>query len=288
MTGPAATDARVATLLEALPYIRRFAGRTVVVKYGGAAMAAADLRAAFAQDVVLLKLCGLNPVVVHGGGPEITALLDRLGVPTAWKDGLRITDAATMEVAKMVLVGKVNAELVALFAAHGARAVGLSGDDGGLVVARPAGDPELGQVGEVEAVRTDLLTSLAGAGYVPVVASVALDEAGASYNLNADTVAAAIAVALRADKVVFLTDVPGLLADPADPASRVSEATADDLATLPVSGGMVPKVRACRDALAGGVGAAHILDGRQPHVLLLELFTDAGVGTKIVGDESRH
>lgn len=288
MTGPAATDARVATLLEALPYIRRFAGRTVVVKYGGAAMAAADLRAAFAQDVVLLKLCGLNPVVVHGGGPEITALLDRLGVPTAWKDGLRITDAATMEVAKMVLVGKVNAELVALFAAHGARAVGLSGDDGGLVVARPAGDPELGQVGEVEAVRTELLTSLAGAGYVPVVASVALDEAGASYNLNADTVAAAIAVALRADKVVFLTDVPGLLADPADPASRVSEATADDLAALPVSGGMVPKVRACRDALAGGVGAAHILDGRQPHVLLLELFTDAGVGTKIVAGEPGH
>jgi acetylglutamate kinase len=275
----------VATLLEALPYIREFHGRTVVIKYGGAAMVDPALREDFARDVVLLKYVGLAPVVVHGGGPEITAYMERLGLPVQFVDGLRVSDPATVEVAKMVLVGKVNKDIVLRLTRHGQPAVGLSGDDGLLLRATRQAAPggqDIGFVGRIEHVDVDVLRHVA-ADYIPVVASVGVDLEGHSYNVNADDAAAAVARALRAYKVIFLTDVPGWLRDPADPASVISEATADEVeAALPgLSGGMRPKLRACLEAIHGGVGHAHIVDGREPHSLLLELFTDAGTGTKI-------
>jgi acetylglutamate kinase len=278
----------VATLLEALPYIREFHGKTVVIKYGGAAMVEPALREEFARDVVLLKYVGMNPVVVHGGGPEITSYMRRLDLPVEFVDGLRVSDAATVEVAKMVLVGKVNKDIVLRLGRHGQPAVGLCGDDGLLFrasrQAAPSGQ-DIGFVGRIERVDVDVLRHVAQ-DYIPVVASVGADREGHSYNINADEAAGAVARALGAYKIMFLTDVAGWLRDPDDPASVVSEATAAEVqeALALVGGGMRPKLAACLDAIHGGVTFAHIVDGRVPHSLLLELFTDAGQGTKIGGE----
>jgi acetylglutamate kinase len=275
----------VATLLEALPYIRDFHGKTVVIKYGGAAMTDPELNEEFARDVVLLKYVGLNPVVVHGGGPDITRYMERLGMEVKFVDGLRVSDEATVEVAKMVLVGKQNKDIVLRINRHGQPAVGLCGDDGLLfTVAKQlaAEDTDIGFVGQIESVDAGVLLHIAE-DYIPVVASVGADRDGNSYNVNADAAAAAVAEALGAYKVIFLTDVEGWRADPDDPDSRISEATAAEVRErLPqVSGGMRPKLEACVHALESGVGNAHIVDGRQPHSLLLELFTDEGIGTKL-------
>jgi acetylglutamate kinase len=275
----------VATLLEALPYIRDFHSKTLVIKYGGAAMEDPDLREEFARDVVLLKCVGLNPIVVHGGGPDITSYMDRLGLPVRFVGGLRVSDPATVEVAKMVLVGKVNKEIVLRVSRHGQPAVGLCGDDGSLfrISRRTAPDGEdIGFVGSIERVNVDVLHHVA-LDYIPVIASVGADREGHSYNVNADEAAGAVAGALGAYKIVFLTDVPGWLADPEKPDSLIVQATASEVeARLPsLQGGMRPKLAACVDAIDGGVNSAHIIDGRIPHSLLLELFTDAGIGTKI-------
>ncbi len=275
----------VATLLEALPYIREFHGRTVVIKYGGAAMTDPALREEFARDVVLLKYVGLNPIVVHGGGPDITAYMERLGLPVEFVDGLRVSDADTVEVAKMVLVGKVNKDIVLRINRHGQPAVGLCGDDGLLFrAARQAspGGEDIGFVGRIEKVDTDVINHVAQ-DYIPVVASVGADREGHSYNINADEAAGRLARELGAYKVMFLTDVRGWLRDPADPESVITEAGADEVeaALQTIEGGMRPKLAACLDAIHGGVSHAHIVDGRVPHSLLLELFTDAGIGTKV-------
>jgi acetylglutamate kinase len=282
VSGPARD---VATILEALPYIREFHGKTIVIKYGGAAMVDPALQEEFARDVVLLKYVGLNPIVVHGGGPEITRYMERLGMKVEFVEGLRVSDADTVEVAKMVLVGKQNKDIVLLINRHGQPAVGLCGDDGLLFRVKKqllGGERDIGFVGEIEHVDVRVLNHIAE-DYIPVIASVGADADGHSYNVNADAAAAAVASALGAFKVVFLTDVEGWLGDPADPASRISEATAGELRErLPeVGGGMRPKLEACLGAVEGGVGAAHIIDGRLPHSLLLELFTDEGIGTKI-------
>jgi acetylglutamate kinase len=275
----------VGTLLEALPYIREFHGHTVVIKYGGAAMQDPGLREEFARDVVLLKYVGLNPIVVHGGGPDITAYMERLGLPVEFVGGLRVSDETTVEVAKMVLVGKVNTEIVLRINRHGQPAIGLCGDDGSLFrVSRRAapGGEDIGFVGRIERVDVDVLNHVSS-DYIPVIASVGADRDGHSYNVNADEAAGAVAGALGAYKVIFLTDVPGWLADPADPDSLIGQASTDRVrATLDtLEGGMRPKLQACLDAIGAGVSAAHILDGRLAHSLLLELFTDAGIGTKI-------
>ena len=282
MTAPARD---ITTLLEALPYIREFHGRTVVIKYGGAAMSDPALREDFARDVVLLKYVGLNPIVVHGGGPDITAYMQRLDMPVEFVGGLRVSDEDTVEIAKMVLVGKVNKDIVMRLNRHGQPAVGLSGDDGQLfrvsTMEGPGGE-DIGLVGKVERVDATVIHHIAE-DYIPVIASVGADRLGRSHNVNADEAAGAVARATGAYKVMFLTDVEGWLRDPADPGSIVSECGADEVeAALAVtSGGMRPKLQACIDAIHGGVSFAHIIDGRQPHSLLLELFTDAGVGTKI-------
>jgi acetylglutamate kinase len=275
----------VTTLLEALPYIREFHGKTVVIKYGGAAMTDPALKEEFARDVVLLKYVGMRPVIVHGGGPEITSLMERLNLPIEFVDGLRVSDAATVEVAKMVLVGKVNKDIVLLINRHGQPAVGLCGDDGLLFRAARQASPsgkDIGFVGRIERVDVDVLNHVAS-DYIPVVASVGADREGNSYNINADEAAGAVARALGAYKVIFLTDIAGWMRDRGDPSSLVSEATAEEVqAALPsVEGGMRPKLAACIEAIHGGVTHAHIVDGRVPHSLLLELFTDAGQGTKI-------
>ncbi len=275
----------VGTLLEALPYIREFHGKTVVIKYGGAAMEDPALREEFARDVVLLKYVGLNPIVVHGGGPEITAYMERLGMPVEFVGGLRVSNAETVEVAKMVLVGKVNKDIVLRLNRHGQPAVGLCGDDGLLFrVSRQAGPggEDVGFVGKIDRVDVDVLNHIAQ-DYIPVVASMGADREGNSYNVNADEAAGAVARALGAYKVIFLTDVDGWLRDPADPGSVISEAGADEVEEVldDIAGGMRPKLKACLDAIHGGVTFAHIVDGRVPHSLLLELFTDAGIGTKI-------
>ena len=275
----------VGTLLEALPYIREFHGKTIVVKYGGAAMVDPALREEFARDVVLLKYVGLNPVVVHGGGPEITEYMERLGLPVKFVGGLRVSDAQTVEVAKMVLVGKVNTDIVQRLGRHGQAAVGLSGDDGNLFrVSRQTapGGEDIGFVGRIDRVDVDVLEHIAQ-DYIPVIASVGADREGTSYNVNADEAAAAVARAMGAYKVMFLTDVEGWLRDPADPGSVISEAPTDEVeeALRDIHGGMRPKLQACVDAIHGGVTFAHIVDGRVPHSLLLELFTDAGIGTKV-------
>jgi acetylglutamate kinase len=275
----------VGTLLEALPYIREFHGKTVVIKYGGAAMTDASLKEEFARDVVLLKYVGMKPVVIHGGGPEISSYMRRLGLPIEFVDGLRVSSEATVEVAKMVLVGKVNKDIVLRLNRHGQPAVGLCGDDGLLFRAARQASPsgqDIGFVGRIERVDVDVLTHVAQ-DYIPVIASVGADREGNSYNINADEAAGAVARALGAYKVMFLTDVAGWLRDPEDPQSVVSEVGAEVVAdALPtVGGGMRPKLAACLDAINGGVSYAHIVDGRVPHSLLLELFTDAGQGTKI-------
>jgi acetylglutamate kinase len=275
----------IGTLLEALPYIREFHGKTVVIKYGGAAMDDPVLKEDFARDVVLLKYVGMNPVIVHGGGPEITNYMQRLDLEVEFVEGLRVSNPQTVEIAKMVLVGKVNKDIVLLLNRQGHPAVGISGDDGALFrVARQAAPSgrDIGFVGRIDHVNVTLLNQLA-TDYVPVVASVGADRDGTSYNINADEAAGAVARALRAYKVVFLTDVAGWLRDPEDPGSLVSQADTDGVeAALPgIEGGMRPKLQACLDALHGGVSYAHIVNGREPHSLLLELFTDAGQGTRI-------
>jgi acetylglutamate kinase len=275
----------VGTLLEALPYIREFHGKTVVIKYGGAAMEDEALREEFARDVVLLKYVGLNPIVVHGGGPEISAYMERLGLPVEFVGGLRVSSKDTVEVAKMVLMGKVNKEIVLRLNRHGQPAVGLCGDDGSLfrVSRRAAPDGEdIGFVGRIDRVNTDVIDHVAS-DYIPVIASVGADREGNSYNINADEAAGAVAGALGAYKVIFLTDVPGWLKDAQDPDSRIQRASAQDAReALPsLEGGMRPKLAACVEAIDSGVTAAHILDGRVAHSLLLELFTDEGIGTMI-------
>jgi acetylglutamate kinase len=275
----------VGTLLEALPYIRQFHGKTVVIKYGGAAMEDVALREEFARDVVLLKYVGLNPIVVHGGGPEITGYMERLGMPVEFVGGLRVSGEETVEVAKMVLVGKVNKEIVLRLNRHGQPAVGLCGDDGSLfqVGRRSApGGEDIGFVGRIERTNVGVINHISS-DYIPVIASVGADREGRSYNVNADEAAGAVAGALGAYKVVFLTDVAGWLGDPSDPASLIGQAGVDRVqeAMTSLEGGMRPKLEACVEAINHGVSAAHILDGRVPHSLLLELFTDAGIGTKI-------
>jgi acetylglutamate kinase len=273
----------VETLLEALPYIREFHGRTIVIKYGGAAMRDEELKEAFARDVVLLKYVGMNPIIVHGGGPEITHYMEKMGMEVKFVEGLRVSDAETVEVAKMVLLGKINSDILTRLNRHGQPAVGLGGEDGALFEVRPVGQSaDVGFVGEITNVNVDVIEHIAE-DYIPVIASVGTDREGASYNVNADEAAGKVAAALPAHKAIFLTDVDGWLKDPDDPESRISTATADEVraALDGIEGGMRPKLQACADAIAGGVEATHIVDGRRPHTLLLELFTDAGIGTKI-------
>ncbi len=284
------TDAlRVSVLSEALPYIQRFSGRRVVVKYGGAAMASADLRDAVYRDLVLLASVGVRPVVVHGGGPEINDWLGRLNIQPQFKAGLRVTTPETMDVVEMVLVGRVNKHIVNGINTVGGRAVGLCGSDGSLVVARTYDDGNHGLVGEVQAVDPAVLFPLLEAGYIPVISSVAADREGQAHNINADTVAGELAAALQAEKLILLTDTPGILRDRHDPASLIRQVTLagarELIAEGVVEGGMTPKTECCIRALAQGVGAAHIVDGRVPHALLLEVFTDAGIGTMVVGSE---
>jgi acetylglutamate kinase len=277
------SQTNVDTLLEALPYIREFHGRTVVIKYGGAAMLDEGLRDDFAADVVLLKYVGLNPVIVHGGGPEITRYMDKLGLEVRFHEGMRVSDAETVEVAKMVLVGKLNSEIVQRLNRAGQAAVGLAGEDGTLFEVTPAANAdEVGFVGSVERVDVDVLNHIA-ADYIPVIASSASDRSGQSYNVNADEAAGKVAAALGAYKAIFLTDVEGWLADPGDESSLISRASVVEVEeTLSgIDGGMRPKLQACVDAIRGGSQSAHIIDGRIPHSLLLELFTDAGIGTMV-------
>jgi acetylglutamate kinase len=280
---PQSAGGRVETLLEALPYIRDFHGRTVVIKYGGSAMGEETLREAFATDVVLLKYVGLKPVIVHGGGPDITRYMERLGMEVRFVEGLRVSDPETVEVAKMVLLGKVNSDIVRRLNRHGQPSVGLSGEDGTLFAIRPvANAAEVGYVGEIERVDVEVLNHIA-ADFIPVIASAGADRDGNAYNVNADAAAGKVAAALRAHKAIFLTDVPGWLADPAEESSLTSKASVAEVAAAldGVAGGMRPKLAACVEAISGGVGSAHIIDGRRPHSLLLELFTDAGIGTMV-------
>ncbi len=280
---------RVQVLSEALPYIQQFAGRTVVVKYGGAAMKNSTLKGQVIRDVVFLACVGLRPVVVHGGGPEINSWLDKLGIEPQFKNGLRVTDAATMDVVEMVLVGRVNKEIVSLINRAGGSAVGLCGLDGNLIKARPDGREGIGFVGEVTNMDVKILESLINSGYIPVVSSVAADETGQSYNINADTVAGELAAALGAEKLILLTDTAGILKDYKDPSTLIAKLDIQEarelIATGIVGGGMIPKVNCCVRSLAQGVRATHIIDGRVPHALLLEIFTDTGIGSMIVASE---
>jgi acetylglutamate kinase len=273
---------KAAILAEALPYIRAFSGKTVVVKYGGNAMSDLEL---FAQDVVLMRLVGMNPVVVHGGGPQISDLMRRLGKEPVFVDGLRVTDAETVDIVRMALLGKVNREVVGAINRHGDYAIGLSGEDAGLITVRQR-DPRLGFVGDVSAINTSVLVRQLSEEFIPVVASIGVDADGQAYNVNADTVAGAIAEALAAEKLVYLTNVPGLYGDLHDEESLISQISASELAAMLTGGslseGMVPKISSCVSALRNGVGRAHLLDGRIPHALLLECFTRQGVGTMVV------
>ena len=296
-----ADNRRAEILLEALPYIRRFSGKTIVIKFGGAAMANRELSKDFARDVVLLQYVGIKPVIVHGGGPQINKLLEDLKIPTQFVDGHRITDEASMDVVEMVLCGKINKEIVALINSEGGRAAGISGKDGNLAVAEPhelqrtndAGFQEtvsLGRVGRIskDRISPDIITTLEGNGYVPIIAPVAADEDGHSMNVNADTMAGAVASALKAEKLLLLTDTPGVLVD-GEPVTGLGPEDVDELKrTGKITGGMLPKVDCCLQALMYGVKRTHIVDGRVPHALLLEIFTDRGVGTLISNDFDRN
>ncbi|MGB7413957.1 MAG: acetylglutamate kinase [Thermosynechococcaceae cyanobacterium] len=276
---------RVQVLSEALPYIQAFAGKTIVVKYGGAAMKDETLKAEVIRDIVFMAAVGLKIVVVHGGGPEINLWLNKLGIEAQFKNGLRVTDAPTMDVVEMVLVGRVNKELVSLISQAGGAAVGICGKDGNLVMARPQGEAGIGFVGEVNAVNSDLISTLLDGGYIPIVSSVADDETGQPYNINADTVAGELAASLEAEKLILLTDTAGILQDAKDPSTLIPQLSIGEARSLIeteiVAGGMIPKVLCCVRSLAQGVNAAHIIDGQVPHALLLEIFTDAGVGSMI-------
>ncbi|HEY1639660.1 MAG TPA: acetylglutamate kinase [Streptosporangiaceae bacterium] len=309
---PSGALAKAATLIEALPWLERFHGQTVVIKYGGNAMTDDALRAAFAQDVVFLRYAGLQPVIVHGGGPQITAQLDRLGISSTFQAGLRVTTPEAMDVVRMVLTGQVNREVIGLINQHGPIAVGMSGEDAHLLTARrlqatvDGEQVDLGQVGEVETVNPGAVSALLADGRIPVISTVARGRDGEVLNVNADTAAAAVAVALGAAKLIVLTDVPGLYAswpgraaedgsadstvadgtaaDGTRPAEVISQLTATELADLlpGLSGGMIPKMQACLTAVRGGVPQAHVLDGRLPHAVLLEIFTDSGIGTMVI------
>jgi len=302
MTAELGPSERAAVLVEALPYILRFWGKVVVIKYGGNVLAPVDgepmaegsksseaeALASFAEDVVLMRSVGMLPVVIHGGGPQIGDLMERLGKVPEFRDGMRVTDAETLEIASMVLIGKVNREIVSAMNVHGSLAVGLSGDDAKMITAI-ARDASLGFVGDVEVVDPSILHRLLAEGIIPVVATIAGDTTGQTYNINADAVAGAIAAALHAEKLVCLTDVTGLRSDPDDPTSRLAQVSVDQLDEMVASGaasaGMIPKVEACARAVRAGVRRAHILDGRVPHALLLEVFSDRGVGTMIFRDD---
>ena len=279
-----APERRAQALVEALPYIQRFRGKVVVVKFGGNAMVDPSLSQTFAEDIVLLRSIGLKPVVVHGGGPQIGELLGRLGKESEFVDGLRVTDAETLDVARMVLVGKVGRDIVGAINVHGAYAVGLSGEDGGLITAAPR-SADLGFVGDIVDVNPGIVHRLLAEEMIPVVSTIGSDADGQAYNINADTVAGALAGALEAEKVIYLSDVPGLLTDVDDPSSIVARTTIEQahawIADGTISGGMIPKITACIDAVQAGAAGAHMLDGRVPHVLLLELFTDSGIGTML-------
>lgn len=281
-------ELRADVLVEAIPYLARFAGSRIVVKYGGNALAGADEERAldsFADDVLALRSVGVLPVVVHGGGPQIGEMMQRLGMEPEFRDGLRVTDRQTLDVARMVLVGKVNREIVGAINAKRPIAVGLSGEDAGLIAATRR-LPDIGFVGEVGSVDTTILDHLLLGGFIPVVATIGSDGEGQAYNINADTVAGALASALRAEKLIFLTDVSGIRAERSDPRSVVSTLRAGDLENLIADGvvnaGMIPKAQACVDAVGDGVGSAHILDGRVAHALLVELFSETGIGTMVV------
>lgn len=294
MTIPQATE-KAAVLIEALPWLQRFHGTTVVVKYGGNAMVDDVLKTAFAQDMVFLKLAGLHPVVVHGGGPQITAMLERLGIPGEFKAGLRVTTPETMDVVRMVLTGQVSRELVALINAHGPYAVGISGEDAHLLTAQrrtatvDGVEVDLGLVGEVIAVNPDAVLDIVHAGRIPVVSTVAPDTDGLAHNVNADTAAAALAIALKAEKLVMLTDVEGLYADWPNKESLLNQVHADELEKLlpGLASGMIPKMEACLAAVRGGVPRAHVIDGRLAHSVLLEVFTGSGVGTMVLPEETQ-
>ena len=287
--------AKAAVLVDALPWLQRFHDKIVVIKYGGNAMTSPDLQAAFAEDVMFLRYAGLRPVIVHGGGPQITEHLDRLGIATEFKGGLRVTTPETMAIVRMVLTGHVNAEIVNLLNDHGSFAIGLSGEDAGLLTAERRGaivdgeQVDIGQVGDVVAVDPSAMTALIDAGRIPVIATVARGLDGLTYNVNADTAAAAIAVGLQAEKLMVLTDVEGLYADWPSSTEVVSSIDADELgALLPsLTSGMVPKMEACLRAVEGGVPRAHVLDGRLPHALLLEIFTSDGIGTMVLPGKER-
>lgn len=281
---------KAGTLVEALPWLTKYAGAIMVIKYGGNAMVSDDLKRAFVEDIVFLRRCGIRPVVVHGGGPQINAMLTRLGIESEFKGGLRVTSPEAMDVVRMVLVGQVGRELVGLLNQHGPLAVGMSGEDGGLFTAQRRGtvvdgeEVDLGLVGEVAAVNTDAISDLIAAGRIPVVASVSPDASGSVHNLNADTAAAALAAALGADRLIILTDVEGLYADWPNTDQIIASITTTELrALLPsLAAGMIPKMEACLVAVEDGVPLATIVDGRKPHSLLLEIFTDEGVGTMVV------
>jgi acetylglutamate kinase len=279
------TVAKARTLVEALPFMREHRGKVIVIKVGGAAMDRAPLARPFAEDVALLLHAGISPVLVHGGGPQVTEVSQRLGIETTFVDGLRVTDAETVDIVRMALVGKVNREIVASVNRHGSYAVGLSGEDAGLINVA-ARDEKLGFVGDIRRIDPSILERLIREELIPVVATVGVDEAGQAYNVNADTVAGAIAESLRAEKLVYLTNVPGLYGDLADEASLISRIDVDRLSALAdhgaLSDGMIPKVRSCVEAVKSGVSRAHILDGRIPHALLLEFFTREGIGTMVI------
>ncbi|MDI6874196.1 acetylglutamate kinase [Candidatus Solincola sp.] len=286
-----AAKRKAKVLMEALPYIKEYYGRTVVVKFGGKAMESEALKELFASDIVLMRYVGINPIIVHGGGPQITHYMERLGLQVRFVDGHRVTDAAAMEVAKMVLVGKVNKEIVSLINGHGTLAVGLSGEDGNLIQAvkrrhvGEGGETDLGFVGEVKAVNPRILDNLIREEFIPVVASIGVDEKGQSYNINADLVAGALASALKADKLIYLTDVDGIYRDLADRSSLIPELGLEEAEELVRGGtlgsGMIPKLQSCVEAVREGVRRAHIINGTVEHALLLELFTDAGIGTMV-------
>ena len=281
---------RAEILMEALPYIREFRGKTVVIKYGGSAMEQGDLKRTFALDVILLRFVGINPVIVHGGGPQIGALMKRLGKEPKFVGGMRVTDAETVEIVEMVLVGKINKEIVGLINFHGGKAVGLSGKDGSLIRARrrlhrlPSGEEgDIGLVGEVEHVNPEAIRLLEDHGFIPVIAPVGVGAAGETYNINADLVAGEVAAALGAEKLIHLTDVQGILGDNGSLITTLSPKEAERLMEESViDGGMLPKVESSLRALRGGTAKAHIIDGRVPHAILLELFTHEGIGTEIV------
>lgn len=290
------TMEQIQTLVEALPYMRQFKGKTIVVKYGGNAMINEELKAKVIQDIIFLQCAGLRPVVVHGGGPEITAMLKRVGKQSTFVNGLRVTDEETVELAEMVLAGKINTELVSLLNRQGGQAVGLNGKDANLIVARKhlsevyengeVNLVDIGFVGDVASVNVDLINSLLDLGYIPVIAPTGVGVNGETYNINADSVAGEIAGALKAEKLLLLTDVRGIYVDYRDENTFVSTLTFEKAQELMIKGcidgGMIPKVKACVTALSGGAGKTHIVDGRQPHTILMEIFTDAGIGTEVV------